>query len=105
MRKAVLEDAGYAVVLAATGARALELLSDLNVSLVLSGHMLQATSGNDLAREMKLIKPDVPVVLYCGNLPDSLAHVDGYISNEESRPNFLSMIAGFVRTYRERMAS
>jgi hypothetical protein len=38
-------------------------------------------------------------------LPDSLAYVDGYINNEESRPNFLSLVAGFIRTYQERLAS
>jgi CheY-like chemotaxis protein len=103
LRKGVLEEAGYAVLLATTGARALELLTDSPVSLVLSGHMVRATSGNALAAEMKRIKPEVPVVLYCGKLPDSLAHVDGFINNEESRPNFLTLIAGFVRTHRERV--
>ena len=103
LRKSVLEDAGYAVLMATTGARALELLTDTQVSLVLSGHMIRATSGNALAAEMKRIKPEVPVVLYCGALPDSLAYVDGFINNEESRPNFLTLIAGFIRTYRERI--
>ena len=103
LRKGVLEEAGYAVLMAATGARALELLTDSQVFLVLSGHMIRATSGNALAAEMKRIKPEVPVVLYCGKLPDSLAHVDGFINNEESRPNFLTLIAGFIRTYRERI--
>jgi hypothetical protein len=91
--------------MASTGARALELLTDTPVSLVLSGHMVRATTGNALAAEMKRIKPDVPVVLYCGALPDSLANVDGFINNEESRPNFLALIGGFIRSYRERMAS
>jgi len=101
LRKAALEEAGYAVLIATTGARALELLTDSPVCLVLSGHMVRATTGNALAAEMKTIKPEVPVVLYCGSLPDSLAHVDGFINNEESRPNFLALIAGFIRTYRE----
>ena len=101
LRKAALEDAGYAVLIATTGARALELLTDSPVCLVLSGHMVRATTGNALAAEMKMIKPEVPVVLYCGALPDSLAHVDGFINNEESRPNFLALIAGFIRSYRE----
>ena len=66
LRKGVLEEAGYAVLLANTGARALELLTDSQVFLVLSGHMIRATSGNQLAAEMKAIKPEVPVVLYSG---------------------------------------
>lgn len=101
LRKGILEEAGYAVLIATTGARALELLTDTPVSLVLSGHMVRATSGNALAAEMKKVKPEVPVVLYCGHLPDSLAHVDGFINNEESRPNFLALIAGFIRSHRE----
>lgn len=101
----MLEDSGYAVLVASSGARALELLTDVSVSLVLCATTLRTTTGNELAREMKRIKAEVPVVLYCGRLPDSLAYVDGYINNEESRPNFLSLVAGFIRTYQERRAS
>src|SRR5205814_9124731 len=79
LRKGILEDAGYAVLVATTGARALELLPDTQVSLFLSGHMVRATSGNALAAEMKRVKREVPVVFCCGHLPDSLAHVDGFI--------------------------
>ncbi len=105
LRKAVLEEAGYGVLNATAGAQALELLSgEAQVSLVLSGHMLRGITGTALAGEMKKIKPYVPVVLYCGTLPDSMNNVDGFINNEESRANFLALIAGFVRSCRERLA-
>ena len=63
LRKGVLEDAGYAVLLASSGGRALELLSDTQVSLVLTGNLGRVISGTELAQEMKRIKPEVPVVL------------------------------------------
>ena len=88
LRKAALEEAGYAVLIATTGARALELLTDSPVCLVLSGHMVRATTGNALAAEMKRIKPEVPVVLYCGALPDSLAHVVKHVSEGDTVKRF-----------------
>jgi len=55
-RKAVLEQAGYAVLSASTGTEAMEILRDAPVCLVLSDHMLRGTTGTFLAKQMKKIK-------------------------------------------------
>src|SRR5438552_2359521 len=44
-RKAVLEQAGYAVLSASTGTEAMEILRDAPVCLVLSDHMLRGTTA------------------------------------------------------------
>jgi CheY-like chemotaxis protein len=101
LRKAVLERAGYAVLSASSGSEALEILGEAPVCLVLSDHMLRGTNGTELAKEMKRIKPDVPVVLYSGTVPETMRYVDGFIRKDEPVSFLLKLIHEFVRRYRE----
>ena len=101
LRKAVLEEAGYAVLSATNEAEALEVLSEAPVCLVLSDHMLRGTTGTELAKRMKEIKRDVPIIVYSGRVPETLQHVDGFINKDEPMANFLALIHDFVKRYWE----
>jgi len=101
LRKAVLEEAGYAVLSATNETEAIEVLSEAPVCLVLSDHMLRGTTGTELAKRMKEIKRDVPIIVYSGRVPETLQHVDGYINKTESVSDFLALIHGFVKRYWE----
>ena len=101
LRKAVLQKSGYDVIGATTGAEALEMLREAPVCLVLSDHMLRGETGSDLAKQMKEIKRDVPIVLHSGTVPESLQHVDGFISKSESPSKFVSLVYSFVQRYCE----
>src|SRR5438270_13589513 len=101
LRKAVLEQAGYAVLTASTGTEATEILRDAPVCLVLSDHRLRGTTGTFLAKQMKKIKRDVPIILYSGKPPKTMRNVDGFINKDESVPRFLSLIGDFVKRYHE----
>jgi len=101
LRKAVLEEAGYTVLAAANETEALQVLSEAPVCLVLSDHMLRGTTGTELARRMKEIKRDVPIIVYSGKVPESLRYVDGFIHRNEPVSDFLSLIHDFVKRYRE----
>jgi CheY-like chemotaxis protein len=101
LRKAVLQRSGYDVIGATTGAEALEILREAPVCLVLSDHMLRGITGTDLAKQMKEIKRDVPIVLHSGTVPESLQHVDGFISKSEPPSRFLSLVYSFVQRYCE----
>ena len=101
LRKTVLENAGYGVLGASTGEEALEILREAPVCLVLSDHMLGGTTGTALAKEIKKIKRNVPVILHSGNVPESLQNVDGFINKDESVSSFLALIYGFVKRYHE----
>jgi len=101
LRKAVLEQAGYAVLSATTGTEAMEILRDAPVCLVLSDHMLRGTTGTFLAKQMKKIKRKVPIILYSGKPPVSMRNVDGFINKDESVPRFLSLVGDFVKRYWE----
>ena len=101
LRKAVLEEAGYTVLSAMNETEALEMLSESPVCLVLSDHMLRGTTGTELAKKMKEIKRDVPIIVYSGTVPESLCNVDGFINKNEPVSDFLSLIHNFVKRYWE----
>lgn len=63
IRKFLLEREGYEVLIASSGQQALELLSRCEIDLVLSDHLMPGLTGAELARQIKLRKPDLPVIL------------------------------------------
>ena len=101
LRKAVLEEAGYTVLSATNETEAIEVLSEAPVCLILSDHMLRGTTGTEIAKRMKEIKRDVPIIVYSGKVPETLRHVDGFINKDEPVSNFLSLIHEFVKRYWE----
>src|SRR5579864_1435304 len=72
LRRQILENDGFLVLGATNARKALRILRETPVSLVVSDHMLRGTTGTKLAARMKKVKPDVPVVLYSGTSPKSL---------------------------------
>jgi len=99
LRKAVLERNGFSVLAASTGEQALEILAEAPICLTISDHMLRGTTGVRLAKKMKAIKPDVPVVFYSGHPPDSMKNVDAFINKDESTAKFLEMIGDLIVRY------
>ena len=98
LRKAVLEREGYLVLAATTGSEALAILQ---VCLVLSDHMLRGTTGVALATRMKKMKPHIPVVLYSGQVPETMGEADCFISKDENVASFLSIISSLIKRYCE----
>jgi CheY-like chemotaxis protein len=100
LRKKVLEQAGYTVTGVTSAAEALNALRETPVCAVIADHMLQGTTGTELANEMKQIKPDVPIILFSGNIPERLAGVDVYVNKGEPTSTFLNIVREVVRRYR-----
>src|SRR5207245_2782392 len=101
LRAQVLEKNGYSVLNASTAAKALHLLRDNPICLVVSDHMLTETTGTQLAKEMKRIKPHVPVLLYSGAAPEMMGNVDCFIQKDVSVERFLATIRDLVRRSRQ----
>jgi CheY-like chemotaxis protein len=99
LRAQVLEKNGFSVLNATTACGALDLLRHNSVCLILSDHMLSGTTGAKLAGEMKRVKPHVPVVLYSGSPPDTLANVDCFIQKNQSVAGFVVIIRDLVNRY------
>ncbi|MGF9565942.1 GAF domain-containing protein [Neorhizobium sp. BT27B] len=73
----MLGDLGYAVIEVASGEEALHLIkSGTHFDLLVTDHLMPGISGTDLAREVRSVKPDAPVIL-----------VSGYADNEGVDPD------------------
>ena len=100
LRKAVLEQNGHNVIGVTTAADALKVLREAPVCATVADHMLHGTTGTQLAKEMKKIKPDVPVILFSGTVPRKLNGVDVYVNKGEPTAEFLRILGEVVQRYR-----
>ena len=100
LRKAFLEQSGYNVIGATTAQEALSVLREAPVCATITDHFLHGTTGAQLAREMKRLKPDVPIILYSGSVPDRLLGADVFINKNESVHTFLRVVGEVVERSR-----
>lgn len=100
LRKKVLERDGYDVIGVTTATEALKAFSEAQVCAVIADHMLQGTTGTELAKEMKTIKPNVPIILFSGKAPEHLNDVDVYVNKGEPTAFFLGIVRDVVQRFR-----
>ena len=89
LRRLILEREGYEVMTALSGKQALEIVATHAVDLVVSDHLMPGVTGADLAREVKTIRPGLPVILLSG--------VNEIPNEADSADLFLSKLEGPVR--------
>ena len=99
LRKAVLEQSGLNVIGVTSADEALKTLREAPVCATIADHMLQGTTGTALAKHMKQLKPDVPVILFSGKVPKRLTGVDVYINKGEPTAEFLRIVWVVVERY------
>ena len=90
VRKLLLGSEGYNVLTAKSGEEGLELFKQNPVELVIADHFLSAKTGTEIAREMKALKPEVPILIISAAMekPDGLEFADGFLAKGEP-PNVL----------------
>jgi DNA-binding NtrC family response regulator len=96
----VLEQDGYNVIGVTKAADALTTLGESPVCAIIADHMLSKTTGMELAKEMKKMKPDVPIILFSGALPEHRTCVDVFVNKGEPTATFLGIVRGVVERYR-----
>jgi CheY-like chemotaxis protein len=96
IRKAVLEREGYSVIGVSQREEALKTLRDYPVSLTITDHLLSSNQPSELAREMKKIKPDVPIILFSSTVPQHFDGVDVYVNKREPTTEFLRIVRHVV---------
>lgn len=93
----VLERNGYHVIAVLTADEALKALRSSPVALILLDQMLEGTTGTELAKEMKTIKPKGPIILLSGSVPEDLSCVDVYVRKGEPTEKFLALVRDIVQ--------
>jgi CheY-like chemotaxis protein len=99
LRKKVLEQNGFDIIGVTKTADALKTLREAPVCATISDHMLQGTTGLELAKEMKKVRPDVPIILFSGTVPPSMSAVDVYVNKGEPMAEFLRIVRDVVQRY------
>lgn len=98
LRKFLLEKAGYDVITAKSAEEALEIAGRENVDLVLSDYLMPGTTGAELARRVKVRRPDLPVVLLSGvnEIPAGADIADAFLSKVEGPERLCQQIASVL---------
>jgi len=99
LRKKVLERAGYNVIGVTSTRDALKVLREAPVCATIADHMLQGTTGTELAKKMKRLKPSVPIMLFSGSVPEKLENIDVYLNKGEPLAEFLKIVHSVIERY------
>lgn len=101
VRKLLLTIAGYDVVTAPSGEEGLEVFKRDAIDLVIADHFLSDKTGTEIAREMKTLKPDVPILIVsaAADTPEGIEFADEFVSKGESPEKLLESIARLLKIH------
>ena len=93
--KALLERSGYEVLTAASGQQGLKLATTCQCDAVLLDYDMYGMNGQEVAAEIKLVKPELVVILLSGReVPvQALALVDAFVPKLEASQQLLPIVA------------
>lgn len=94
--KSFLECFGYTVLTAASGGKGLELASKCSVDVVILDYFMPEMNGQEVAIEMRRLKPLAPIILLTGavDVPkQALKLVDAFITKDHLSSQLLPTIA------------
>jgi CheY-like chemotaxis protein len=79
IRRLLLEAAGYRTLVALTPSGALRLFEHEPVDAAVVDYFMPEMSGDELCRSMKRIKPEIPLILLSGIIPEDLSDCPDYV--------------------------
>lgn len=106
VRKLVLEANGHLVLATGEAHLAMRALTSEPIRLVILDYFLDGIVGTELARQMRLAKPGVPILLLSASsdVPEGTQHVDAYLSKLEPVGVIEDKIAELLQLRGGRMA-
>src|SRR5271166_4825999 len=95
VRKFLLASAGFNVLTANSGEDGLELFKRHPIDVVIADHFLTDKTGTEIAKEMKELKPEVPILILsaAAEKPDGIEFADAFVAKGESPQVVLNTIA------------
>lgn len=99
VRKLLLDSAGYEVLLASSAEAGFDILREHAIDLVIADQYLDAKSGTEIAREMKELKPEVPVLIVSAAAEKlaGLEFADGFVPKGEAPEALLAVVARLLK--------
>jgi two-component system, OmpR family, response regulator CpxR len=99
VRKLLLGSAGYEVLSASSGEAGLDILKENAVDLVIADQFLSAKTGTEIAKEMKELKPNVPILIVsaAAEALSGLEFADGFVPKGEAPDALLAAVAGLLK--------
>jgi CheY-like chemotaxis protein len=99
VRRILLTTAGYNVITSASGEVGLELFKQDAVDLVVADHFLTDKTGTEIAREMKTLKPHVPILIVsaAADTPEGIEFADLFLPKGEAPEKLLEAIARLLK--------
>lgn len=106
VRKLVLEANGHLVLATGEAQLAMRALTSEPIRLVILDYFLDGIMGTELARRMRLVEPNVPILLLSASsdVPEGTEHVDAYLSKLEPVGVIEEKIAELLQPRGERKA-
>jgi len=107
IRQMLLERVGYSVLTAASAREGLALFSRQPIDAVVLDYYLPAVDGGRVATAMRLIKPDVPIILFSvqWNLPEDTGTVADAVLGKGQHPmSLLNTLENVLRLRRPKSA-
>lgn len=100
VRKLVFQHAGYEVTTALSGEDALRIFRTQAIDIVIADHFLTDKTGTEVAREMKQLHPEIPILIVSAatDQPSGVEFADGFIAKGESPAALLKTIAELLKT-------
>jgi CheY-like chemotaxis protein len=92
VRKMLLEQAGYKVLTARSGAEGISLFQNEPADVVILDYWMSGMNGVATARELKRLKPDLPIIIlsaYGTLLDETLGLAEVWIRKGEEDPQYL----------------
>jgi DNA-binding NtrC family response regulator len=107
IRKLLLEREGYTVITASSGQQALGLLACHDIDIVLSDHLMPGLTGAELARQMKLLRPELPIILNSAvnEIPPGAEFADLFMSKLDGPEAMFRNIAALLDRSRNKLQS
>jgi CheY-like chemotaxis protein len=95
VRKFLLASVGFNVLTANSSEGGFELFKLYPIELVIADHFLTDKTGTEIAREMKELKPEVPILILsaAAEKPDGIEFADGFVAKGEPPQLVLDTIA------------
>lgn len=101
LRKIILENSGYRVLIASSGPEGLALFEQNSIDLVVLDFLMPEMKGDEVADRMRQLKPRVPIVMLSAyyDLPARVdLLVDARIVKGESTQNLLDTVAHLLES-------